>query len=106
MSDVDDFDFICHVAYDQKPLTRKERAEGVKKKDFFSQYSGVAREVLETLLEKYMNVGIYDVEDLNILKIDEFRKFGSPSKIASYFGGREGYINAVHSLGNAIYGVA
>ncbi len=106
MTDVDDFDFICHVAYDQKPLTRKERAEGVKKQDFFSQYTGVAREVLETLLDKYMNIGIYQIENLEILKTDDFRKFGSQSKIASYFGGKLGYLKAVHSLGNAIYGVA
>ncbi|MBR2745814.1 MAG: DEAD/DEAH box helicase family protein [Erysipelotrichaceae bacterium] len=106
MTDVDDFDFICHVAYDQKPLTRKERAEGVKKQDFFSQYSGVAREVLETLLDKYMNMGIYQIENLDILKTDDFRKFGSQAKIASYFGGKIGYLTAVHSLGNAIYGVA
>ena len=106
MTDVDDFDFICHVAYDQKPLTRKERAEGVKKQDFFNQYSGTAREVLETLLDKYMNMGIYQIENLDILKTDDFKKFGSQAKIASYFGGRTGYLNAVHSLGNAIYGVA
>ena len=106
MADVDDFDFICHVAYDQKPLTRKERAEGVKKQNFFNQYSGAAREVLETLLEKYMNIGIYQIENLDILKTDDFKKFGSQAKIASYFGGKAGYLNAVHSLGNAIYGVA
>ena len=58
MTDVDDFDFICHVAFDKKPLTRRERASNVKKRDFFSRYSGVAREVLETLLDKYMNTGI------------------------------------------------
>lgn len=55
MADVDDFDFICHVAFNKKPLTRKERANNVKKRDFFSKYSGVAREVLEVLLDKYMN---------------------------------------------------
>ena len=106
MSDVDDFDFICHVAYDQKPLTRKERAEGVKRQDFFSHYSGVAREILEKLLDKYMNMGIYQIENLDILKTDDFKKYGSQAKIASYFGGKLGYLNAVHSLGNAIYGVA
>ncbi len=57
MEDVDDFDFICHVAYDQKPLTRRERAEQVKKRDFFKQYGDAAKEVLETLLDKYMNLG-------------------------------------------------
>lgn len=62
MSDVDDFDFICHVAFDKKPLTRKERANNVKKKDFLSKYSGIAREVLESLLDKYMNIGIYEIK--------------------------------------------
>ena len=62
MSDVDDFDFICHVAFDKKPLTRKERAENVKKRDFLNKYSGAAREVLEALLDKYMNTGIYEIE--------------------------------------------
>ena len=106
MSDVDDFDFICHVAYDKKPLTRKERAEGVRKNDFLNQYSGVAREVLETLIDKYKDFGIYQIENLDILKTDDFRKYGSQAKIASYFGGKTGYLNAVHSLGSALYGVA
>ena len=107
MSDVDDFDFICHVAYDQKPLTRRERANNVKKRDFLSKYSGVAREVLEALLDKYMNTGIYEIEKTDILKIDPFLKYGKPSKIAQYFGGRDGYLKAVRELEEAIYsGVA
>ena len=106
MSDVDDFDFICHVAFDKKPLTRKERAEGVKKQDFFNQYSGTAKEVLEVLLDKYMNIGIYQIESIAVLNLDPLRKFGSPAKIVSYFGGKQGYLDAVHSLENAIYGVA
>lgn len=103
MSDVDDFDFICHVAYDQKPLTRQERANNVKKRDFLSKYSGVAREVLEALLDKYMNTGIYEIEKTEILKIDPFMKFGKPSKIAQYFGGKDGYLRAVRELEEAIY---
>ena len=103
MSDVDDFDFICHVAYDQKPLTRRERANNVKKRDFLSKYSGVAREVLEALLEKYMNTGIYEIEKTEILKIDPFMKYGKPSKIAHYFGGKDGYLRAVRELEEAIY---
>ena len=103
MSDVDDFDFICHVAYDQKPLTRRERAANVKKRDFLSRYSGVAREVLEALLEKYMNAGIYEIEKTEILQLDPFRKFGKPSRIAGYFGGKEGYLKAVRELEQAIY---
>lgn len=103
MTDVDDFDFICHVAFDKKPLTRKERANNVKKRDFFSKYSGVAREVLEALLDKYMNTGIYEIEKTEILKLDPFLKLGKPAKIAGYFGGRQGYLKAVQELEQAIY---
>ena len=103
MSDVDDFDFICHVAFDKKPLTRKERANNVKKQDFFSKYSGVAREVLEALLIKYMNTGIYEIEKAEILKLDPFLKLGKPAKIAGYFGGKKEYLRAVKELEKAIY---
>ena len=106
MTDVDDFDFICHVAYDKKPLTRRERAESVKKQDFFSRYSGAAKEVLEVLLDKYMNLGIYQIEDLKVLSLDPLKKYGTPSKIVSYFGGKAGYMKAVKSLEDAIYEVA
>ena len=103
MTDVDDFDFICHVAFDKKPLTRKERANNVKKKDFLSKYSGIAREVLEKLLDKYMNTGIYEIEKTEILKLDPFQKLGKPAKIAGYFGGKAGYMQAVKELEEAIY---
>lgn len=103
MSDVDDFDFICHVAFDKKPLTRLERANNVKKRDFLSKYSGVAREVLEALLDKYMNTGIYEIEKTEILQLDPFLKYGKPAKIASFFGGKGGYLKAVKELENMIY---
>lgn len=103
MTEVDDFDFICHVAYDKKPLTRKERADNVKKRDFLSKYSGVAREVLEALLDKYMNEGIYEIESVAVLRLDPFLKMGAPAKIASYFGGKAGYMAAVKELETAIY---
>ena len=103
MTDVDDFDFICHVAYDQKPLTRRERANNVKKRDFLSKYSGVAREVLEALLDKYMNTGIYEIEKTEILQLDPFKKFGKPSKIAAYFGGKAGYLQAIKELEEELY---
>lgn len=103
MADVDDFDFICHVAFDKKPLTRKERANNVKKRDFLSKYSGVAKEVLEALLDKYMNTGIYEIEKTEILKLDPFLKLGKPAKIAGYFGGKSGYLQAVKELEEAIY---
>lgn len=103
MADVDDFDFICHVAYDKKPLTRRERANNVKKRDFLSKYRGVAREVLEALLDKYMNSGIYEIEKTEILRLDPFMRLGKPSKIASYFGGKAGYLKAIQELEDAIY---
>lgn len=103
MTEVDDFDFICHIAFDKKPLTRKERANNVKKRDFLSKYSGMAREILNALLDKYMNTGIYEIEKTDILKLDPFIKYGKPSKIASYFGSRDAYLKAVQELENEIY---
>ena len=103
MADVDDFDFICHVAFDKKPLTRRERANNVKKRDFLSKYSGAAREVLEALLDKYMNTDIYEIEKTEVLKLDPFVKMGRPAKIASYFGGKDGYLKAVKKKENEIY---
>lgn len=103
MSEVDDFDFICHIVFDKKPLTRKERANNVKKRDFLSRYSGAAREVLEALLDKYKNTGIYEIEKTEILKLDPFAKLGKPAKIAGYFGGKQGYLKAVKELEQAIY---
>jgi len=103
MSDVDDFDFICHVAFDAKPLTRKERANNVRKKDFLNKYSGAAREVLEGLLDRYMDTGIYEIEKTEILKLDPFKQIGKPSRIASLFGGRDGYLKAVKELEEEIY---
>lgn len=105
MSDVDDFDFIIHVAFDKKPLTRRERAENVKKRDFISQYNGEARKVLEALLDKYCNDGIYEVEDTNVLKLDPFVKIGKPSAIVKLFGGKDGYLQAVKKLEQEIYKV-
>lgn len=103
MSDVDDFDFICHVAFDKPVLTRKERADNVKRKDFLSRYSDNARKVLEELINKYTDAGIYDVEKIDILKLYPFEKYGTPQRICSYFGGRDGYINAVHELETLLY---
>ena len=103
MGDVDDFDFICYIAFNQKPLTRKERADGVKKQDFFNKYNGPAREVLEVLLDKYKNQGITEIVNMGVLRLDPFIKLGKPPKIVSYFGGKEGYISAVADLQNAIY---
>ena len=104
--DVDDFDFICHIAYGKKTLTRRERAEQVKKRDVFSKYGEQARLVLEALLDKYMDEGISELENLSVLKNDPFRRFGSPANIARLFGGKQGYLNAVNNLTQLIYNVA
>ena len=103
MEDVDDFDFITHVAYDQKPLTRRERAENVKKRDFLHKYSGVARQVIEALLEKYANDGITEIERTEVLRLDPFKRIGNPARIAKLFGGKEGYLKAVRELEEEIY---
>ena len=103
MEDVDDFDFITHVAYDQKPLTRRERAENVKKRDFLHKYSGVARQVIEALLEKYANDGITEIERTEVLRLDPFKRMGNPARIAKLFGGKEGYLKAVRELEEEIY---
>ena len=101
--EMDDFDLICHIAFDKKPLTRSERANNVKKRDYLNKYEGVARQVLEALLDKYASSGITELEDLRILENEPFRKFGSPMKISNLFGGRSGYFDAVHGLQMEIY---
>lgn len=107
MVDVDDFDFICHIAYGKKPLTRKERAEKVKKRDIFNKYGPEARKVLEALLDKYTTDGISQLENKTvILKLDPFREWGAPSKIANMFGGKQQYFEAVKELEQLIYSVA
>ena len=103
MEDVDDFDFICYVAYGKKPLTRKERANNVKKKDFFSKYSADAQAVLDILLDKYMNQGITEVEDIKVLSLADFANYGKPAKIVKLFGGKEQYVAAVRELEASIY---
>lgn len=106
MDEVDDFDFICHIAFGRKPLTRRERAEQVKKRDVFSKYGDQAKKVLEALLEKYMNDGISELENTNVLFNEPFKRMGSPANIAKMFGGRNEYLKAVRELQNMIYNVA
>ena len=103
MDDVDDFDFICHIAYGKKPLTRKERAENVRKRDVFHKYGPEAQKVLEALLDKYMNEGISQLENRKVLTLDPFRQMGSPSGIAKLFGGNQQYMAAVKELEDSIY---
>lgn len=105
MGDIDDFDFIIHVAFDKKPLTRRERANDVKKRDFISKYSGMAREVIEALLEMYSNEGIYQIEDTQVLKLDPFIRMGKPVALVKLFGGKDGYLQAIRELEEEIYKV-
>jgi len=104
--DFDPFDLICHVAFDQPPLTRRERANNVKKKIYFSKYSDKARAVLDELLNKYADEGIENVESIEILRIKPFNQFGSPIEIIKTFGGKEQYLQAVKELEEQIYQVA
>ncbi len=103
MTDVDDFDFICHIAFDQKPLTRRERVNNVKKRDLFGKYGEAAKEVINALLEKYAELGIYDIESTEILKQNPFTKYGKPARIAALFGGNENYRQAIRELEKEIY---
>ncbi len=97
------FDLVCHVAYGQPPLSRKERAENVKKRNYFARYEGQARQVLETLLDKYADAGIEEVEDIKVLQLDPFRQFGTLPELVSAFGGKDGYLKAVNDLESEIY---
>lgn len=106
LSDVDDFDFICYIAYGKKPLTRRERAEQVKKRDIFHKYGDEARKVLDALLEKYTTGGISQLEDPAVLNLDPFRQMGKPAHIATFFGGKEQYYSAVRELEHFIYNIA
>ena len=101
--DYDAFDLVCHVAYDQPPLTRRERADRVEKRTIFAKYSENARAVLDALLEKYADSGIKSVESLEILKVDPLTAFGTPIEIVNFFGGKRDYLDAIHELENALY---
>ena len=102
----DPFDLICHVAFEQKPLTRKERADKVKKRDYFTKYGDLARSVISALLDKYSDDGLLDLENPEIIRLDPLRKLGSPVEIIRSFGGKSAYDDAIHSLTNELYKVA
>jgi type I restriction enzyme, R subunit len=102
--DFDEFDLITHIAFDMKPLTRSERAKKARKEDYLSKYSGVAREVLEAIIDKYQDEGRFEFEDVKILKFKPFDQFGNPMKIAKEFGGKNKYIQAMKELEKNLYG--
>lgn len=101
--DYDAFDLVCHVAFDQPPLTRRERADKVRKRHVFAQYGDRTRAVLEALLEKYADGGVKSVESLEILKVDPLTAFGTPLEIVKLFGGKEKYLAAIHELETELY---
>ncbi len=102
----DPFDLICHIAYEQKPLTRKERAELVKKRDYFTQYGDLARNVISALLDKYADSGTFDLESRAILTMDPLNKLGTAKEIIQAFGGPADYDAAIHSLTDELYQTA
>ncbi|NOU94883.1 DEAD/DEAH box helicase [Paenibacillus sp. LMG 31456] len=102
-TELDDFDLICHLAYDKPPLTKAERANNVKKRNYLYKYSELAQQVLEALLDKYANEGIKEIEETKVLQLKEFTKLGSPMKIVKAFGGKEAYQKAIQELENEIY---
>lgn len=101
--DYDAFDLVCHVAFDRKPMTRRERAASVRRADLFAAYGDKARAVLDALLQKYADSGIATVESLDTLKVDPLRGFGTPVEILKLFGGRDGYLAAVQQIQSALY---
>lgn len=102
----DPFDLICHVAYEQKPLTRRERAEQVRKRDYFSKYGDLARKVIAALLDKYADDGGLDLENPEIIRLDPLSKLGSPVEIIRAFGGKPAYEAAIHALTEELYKAA
>ena len=102
--EMDAFDLICHIVFDQPPLSRKERAEQVKKRNYFTRYEGAARQVLEALLEKYADTGVEHIEDVKILTLAPFTQIGAPTELIKTFGGKKKYLQAVKELEQALYG--
>lgn len=102
--DLDPFDMLCHVVYGQPPLTRKERAENVRKRNYFTKYSDAAQTVLNTLLDKYADAGVQEIESIQVLKLKPFDSMGTlPEIIKSGFGDRNGYNQAISELESEIY---
>ncbi len=102
-SDYDAFDLVCHITYDQPPLTRKETAEKVQKRDVFAKYGEQARAVLEALLQKYAISGISSVESMETLRVNPLSTFGTPLEIVKLFGGKPKYLAAVRELEKELY---
>jgi type I restriction enzyme R subunit len=102
----DPFDLVCHIAFDQKPLTRKERAQSVRKNNYFSKYGELARKVIDALLEKYSDDGLMDLENPAVITLDPIKRFGTPPEIIRAFGGKDEYGEAIHLLTEVLYKTA
>lgn len=100
---LDPFDLVCHIAWGQPPKTRKERADNVRKRDYFGKYSDTAREVLNALLDKYADEGIISIEDFTVLNVQPITEIGTPLEIINAFGGRDQYLQAIHELEQQLY---
>jgi type I restriction enzyme, R subunit len=101
--ELDPFDLICHTAFDMSPLTRRERAENVRKRNYFVKYGDIARQVLSALLDKYADEGIENVESRDILKVNPFTSIGTPMEIIKAFGSAEKYDEAIRELEQELY---
>ena len=106
LKELDPFDLVCHVAFDQPPLTRRERVNNVKKRNYFTKYGEQARAVLEALLDKYADEGIGTIEAFNVLRVKPLSEFGTPVEIVRLFGGKDQYEQAIRELEIAIYAAA
>lgn len=101
--DLDPFDLICHVAFDRPPLTRRERADRMRKRDVFTKYGPQARKVLEALLQKYQDEGVLALDDPRLLQIPPIDALGTPLELIKQFGARADFERAVHELQDALY---
>lgn len=101
--EIDLFDLICHLAYDQPPLTRRERANNVKKRNYFAKYGENARKVIESLLDKYADEGIINIESMDVLRVQPFTEYGSPVEIIKNFGSKANYIEVIKELEKQLY---
>ena len=106
VKDFDPFDLICHLAYGQPALTRRERADNVRKRNYFTKYGEQARAVLEALLDKYADEGVTHIEDIGVLKVQPINQFGTPVEIVKAFGGKDGFLQAVRELETLLYSEA
>ena len=101
--DLDSFDLICHLAFDAEPLTRRERAENVRKQNAFAKYGDRARAVIDALLDKYADEGVTDFTDADVLRISPFTELGTPVQLINAFGGKNEFLEAARDLQSALY---